>query len=440
MKCLGVDIGSTTIKGAILDLDAQSLAKVTQRPFPPPITNLPPRHLEVDPREVVKAVGSLLDDLATEASELAAVFFTGQMGGVVLVDKSGRPLSNYLSWRDERTVVPEPTSRSVLQGIRDAIGARRLAELGNELQAGSALSLLSWLRERADLPKDATAATLGGFVIAQLSRNAEIHADRSEGIGTLDVTKGDWHWDVIDLLGLQRLRWPRLQEVSKPCGSIMVAGRPLPVHPCVGDHQCSLLGVGLMERELSINVSTGSQVSLLTRTIERGSWQTRFGFHGQYLNTITHLPAGRSLSGLVELLTALGKGSAADVWPEILVAADQAVDGELEVDLAFFDGPMGNRGSIRNITLDNLTVGRLFRAAFRGMADNYSVCADRLSPAGSWDRVVLSGGLAQRSACLRQFLAERFPMPLRHCPEAEDSLLGLLRLARSIHRTGRGTP
>ena len=48
MRYLAIDLGSTFIKGAVLDLDARSFAGVRRIPFPAPIDGLPPLHFEVD--------------------------------------------------------------------------------------------------------------------------------------------------------------------------------------------------------------------------------------------------------------------------------------------------------------------------------------------------------------------------------------------------------
>jgi sugar (pentulose or hexulose) kinase len=64
------------------------------------------------------------------------------------------------------------------------------------------------------------------------------------------------------------------------------------------------------------------------------------------------------------------------------------------------------------------------------MARNYQLCAERLSPPQPWRQLVFSGGLAQRFEALRSEIAKRFDLPYRICPTSEDTLLGLLALAR----------
>ncbi len=53
MQCLGLDIGSSTIKGAILDLESGAVHSITREPFPEPVPGLPTGWFEVDPSEIV---------------------------------------------------------------------------------------------------------------------------------------------------------------------------------------------------------------------------------------------------------------------------------------------------------------------------------------------------------------------------------------------------
>lgn len=184
--------------------------------------------------------------------------------------------------------------------------------------------------------------------------------------------------------------------------------------------------------ELSLNISTGSQVSQRTAAWRPGAFQSRRYFFGDWLNTVTHLPAGRSLNVLIDLLTELAAAEGIvlrDPWGSLMRKVADAADSDLDVDLSFFAGPLGDRGRIDGITTANLTAGGLFHAAFRSMADNYARCAEWLDPDGSATSVVLSGGLTKSAPVLRRMIAERFDRPLREA-DAEETLLGLLRLAR----------
>jgi hypothetical protein len=148
---------------------------------------------------------------------------------------------------------------------------------------------------------------------------------------------------------------------------------------------------------------------------------------------VTHLPAGRSLNVIVDLLTelALAEGvTLRDPWGNLMRKVAAIADTELDVDLSFFAGPLGDTGVIDGITTENLNAGELFYAAFRNMAENYARCAAWLDPDNAATSVVLSGGLTKSAPVLRRLIAHHFQKPLREA-DGEETLLGLLHLART---------
>lgn len=431
MQCLALDIGSSSIKGTVLDLDMGSSGPILKGVFPDPIPDQPPGHFEIDPRQVLTAVQKLIHKLLQHAPDAQRLLISSQMGGVLLVDDKLRPLTNYISWRDQRTLQPHG-NQSYLEHARLRLGETYFNELGRELKPGSALSLLLWLAENHQLPPQATPLGIGDYIAAALCGTEPV-TEPTLALGTLNLSTGTWHHAAFEQLGLSHLRWPHIVLCNEHLGRCVISGKQLTCHPAVGDQQAALAGINLQPDELSINISTGSQVSRLTRTLTATDCQTRPYFDGWYLNTITHLPAGRSLNVLVDLLTELSRAEGkqlSDPWSTIARAVENSSDSSLDVDLAFFSGPMGERGHVSNITTENLTIGNLFTAAFRNMAHNYRLCADRLANPVHCSRIVLSGGLSQKIPLLRRLILEAIPSPFRECPEGEDVFLGLLHLAR----------
>jgi sugar (pentulose or hexulose) kinase len=271
---------------------------------------------------------------------------------------------------------------------------------------------------------------MADFALAQLcGAPPGIDPTNAAAMGTLDLPGGGWHTGALAAAGLDGLRWPDIAPFSTVAGEYRVGARRIPCYRPVGDAQCALAGAGLAEGELSINVATGSQVSLLRPEPLLGDFQTRPFFEGRFLTTVTGIPAGRSLNLLARLLAELAAAHGAppdDPWPYLLRAAADAPDAGLRVDLAFFG--QGAGGAITGIDEGNLTAGGLFRAAFRQMAASYYAAALRLAPDQGWRHLVLTGGLAHQAALLRDFIAARFDAPYRLGP-AEDTLSGLLALA-----------
>ncbi len=307
-----------------------------------------------------------------------------------------------------------------------------IRRLGNELRPGNPLSLLAWLADHRALPAGPlTAVGIGEYVLAKLCA-AEPAFHVTQTAGMLDLTTRDWCYEATERLGLSNIRWPKIVDLKHPIGEWNVDGNRLNCFAAVGDHPCALAGAGLEQRELSINISTGSQVSVRTIDVRPGSdYQTRPYFNGEWLNTITHLPAGRSLNALVGLLTELAgpRGEVqSEVWHRIGRAVENVRETDLKVSLSFFSGPAGERGGIENISLENCTAGHLFRAAMNNMADNYVKAAGVLAASTSWDRILISGGLAQKLASLPQTVADRLRIPFRIVDATEETLQGLLQL------------
>ncbi len=378
---------------------------------------------------------ALLDRLLPQAGECEGIVFSTQMHALVLTDVYGSPAgSNLLTWLDERAAQPHPRGGG---SYFDVLAGRltpeeRVALGGTELRPGLPVGALFWLAENGRLPGGLMPVALADFVVANLCGTRPVtEPSNAQAHGVLDVAAGRWHRGVIERLGLDQLIWPEIVRQGTVVGQFECAGKLIPVFTPVGDFQCSLVGALVEPDELSLNISTGSQVSRLTRRLEFGPYQTRPFVDDLYVNTVTTIPAGRALNSLVALLSELATGQGlklGDPWPYIAAAAAEASDPKLRARISFFASAVGESGELTNLREAELTVGHLFRAAFQNMADNYLACAQRLRGDEPWRRLVFSGGLVQKIEVLRQLICAAFEAPYRYSPVAEDALLGLLVL------------
>jgi sugar (pentulose or hexulose) kinase len=355
------------------------------------------------------------------------------------MNSRGEVQSNCFGWRDQRALEPHPSgSGSYYDVLKQRITPAQRSELGNELPPGAPVSFLFWLAEQNMLAPGLIPTSLADFVLTTLSgTHSGVDATNAMSYELLDLKRMCWHEKVIEQLGLAELQWPVLRQHGEVVGFLNIHGKQIPCYTPVGDYQCALAGALLAKEELSLNISTGSQVSRLTQSLNLGDYQTRPFFDGRFTNTVSHLPAGRSLDVLLRLVTELvprTDGVVERAWDYVTRVAAAADHSDLEVNLSFFPGPCGNRGSISNIREKNLTVGTLFRASFENMAENYYQCALRIWPDQRWTELVFSGGLARKVTTLRTTIEHRFNAKSRLCPIEEDTLLGLLVLARAWSR------
>lgn len=433
MSFIGIDLGTTFIKGAVLDLRARALAHIRRRPFPGRLAPTDPLLWEFDPNEIVAAARTVIQELALLAPECQGLVMCSQMHGVVLVNDRGEPMSNCVSWRDQRAMMAHPSgSGSYFDEIIRRVSPAQHRQLGQELQIERPICVLFWLAQQGKLSAGLTPVSLPDFVLSQLCNSTPgAEATNAAAYGALNLETMDWHQEVIKQLGLDHLNWPPLRAQGEVVGFANAGASRVPCYAPVGDYQCALAGAVLSEGEISLNISTGSQISRLTPTLSLGDYQTRPFFDGEFLNTFTNMPGGRALNVLVDLLSELAAGRAdlQDSWAFIANSAKEVTATDLKVDLSFFPKRDEEHGTISNIRGNNFTVGHLFRAAFNDMADKYRACALRLWPEKSWKNLVFSGGVACRLEVLREIIQKRFGTGYRLAPFEEDALFGLLILA-----------
>ncbi len=437
MSFIGIDLGTSFIKGAVLDLETRQLGHLRRIPFPEPLVSESPLCCEFDPAQVVGAVGKLIDELVLKSPDCEGIVMCSQMHGMVLVDEHGNAMSNCISWRDQRAMLPHPSGKGTFFDIiRQKVSPAQQRQLGNELDPGRPLCYLFWFAEQGKLKPGLIPASMPDFVLSALcNATPTVETTNAGAYGALNLETLDWHHEVITALGLDGLRWPELRDNGEVVGYLNLGGKHVPCYTPVGDYQCALLGALFKEEEISLNIATGSQVSRMTTGLSLGDYQTRPFFDGKFLNTFSYPPGGRSLNVIVDLLSELATAQGIelrDPWASIVQAVGRVTDNDLDVNLNFFPTPQGDRGQISNIRGDNLTVGHLFRAAFKNMADSFYDCALRLWPERSWKKMVFSGGLVCKLEALREAIQKRFATEYRLAPFAEDTLHGLLILASVV--------
>jgi sugar (pentulose or hexulose) kinase len=437
MRLLGIDLGTSFLKGAILDLEASTLQHVRRLPLPEKVAGIPAGHHELDPEILLNTVRQLIGALLDDAPDAAGLVLCGQMHGLVFTDACCNPLSNIITWTDQRAQEPHPSGPgSFFNVLLSRVGPDELQRIGREIRVGVPIATLFWLAEKRQLKPGVFAVSLPDFVVAGLCGvEPSTEATNAAAYGLVNLAEGDWDRALLGKLGLSTLRWPRIRPFGEVVGVADVAGHPLSCFTPVGDHQCALVGSGLREGELSLNISTGSQISLLSRTPFHNHCLVRPYFDGYWLHTIVQLQAGRALDLIMDMVTEIARTREVkplDPWEYIERELDRVGATDLEVDLAFYASTAAGGGAITHIREDNFTVGHLFAAAFRSMARNYAINAQRLSPERNWRGIVFSGGLAQRFARLRREILDQLGNAPEHRLSAakEDTLLGLLRLGQ----------
>ncbi len=440
MSFIGIDLGGTFLKGAILDVDTRQIRHSLRVPCPN-FESGETYERVIAPEKILAAFRSLLDGLLSIETECDGLLLCGQMHALVFCDSQGNHKSSVITWQDQRAKLPfQKTGMNYIDFLVDSLRDWDLRILGNELRAGLPLTQLFYLISNGLLPDNLYPASLMDFVAANLCGTVPVtDSTNADAHGLYNVVEGNWDYGLIEKFGFNKLLWQELKPHYSTVGTFKHNGRSIPCYLAFGDQQCALLGSFLGEDELSLNIGTGSQVGILSNTCELGDFQTRPYFDGKFLKTITHLPAGRALNSLIRLFTEISayQMDSVTIWNYVQRQVEKTQETDLDVAISFYGGPFGDKGHISNMRESSMTVGHVFSAAFKNMAENYYQCSLRLSPEKEWRRIVFSGGLVSKIPSLQKAILRRYETDsFRINQSNEEVLMGLLTIAVKIHNVG----
>ncbi|MBV9424531.1 MAG: xylulokinase, partial [Solirubrobacterales bacterium] len=232
---VGLDVGTSGVKG--LSIDSRG-AVVARAEATYPLSTPRPGWAEQDPEDWWAATEAVLAALQADAGTPAGIGLSGQMHGLVALDKGDRPLRPAILWNDQRT-------GAECQEIEDMIGFERLIELtGNRALPGFTAPKLLWLRRheptiyaqiaRIALPKD--------YVRLRLCAEHATDVSDASGMLLLDVAERRWSEEVLSALELDPAWLPRLLESPEVSGATRAG---VPVAAGAGDQAAGALGVGV---------------------------------------------------------------------------------------------------------------------------------------------------------------------------------------------------
>jgi|694.fasta_scaffold45581_7 sugar (pentulose or hexulose) kinase len=436
MFFIGLDLGATYIKSARIDAEEFSMNGIERIPFPSFDGNY---GKTVSMRRILDSVSQAIQvQLSSHPEKCQGVLLSNQMHGLVLMREKDF-CSPFISWQDLRCLESEDGVSS-FQKLKNRLGIFSvLHETGEYLRPGFPITQLFRLQGMGE--KLGVVCDLGSAIVSALTENPvqQIHMSNAAATGCWDIKKGDWHRDIIRTAKIDCFDWPGVVVGEEVLGYLKWGGRTIPVYPSVGDQQVSLLGAGLWrDDQVSFNIATGSQVSRLSSEFQVGDFQTRPYFQGRYLQTITHLPAGRALNALLKLFTELSPQLDLDLaWTEVTrkVDHDLSFSSRLKVNLGFFPSAIGNEGSLTGLTEENLNVSSVLKACFVSIVQNHIEALKRINQdSRQISEYIGSGGIMQKSRFLQSAFYNYLGEPIRLSEQSEDALWGLASRTREIAR------
>ena len=248
---IGVDLGTSGTKTVLFDADGNPVAsKTIEYPLYQPKNGW----AEQDPldwwiasRDGIKYV---VAKSGIKPSDIKGIGISGQMHGLVMLDKAGNVLRKSIIWCDQRTA-------KECEEITAKVGAEKLIEItANPALTGFTASKILWVKNNEPeiyekcahilLPKDYVRYMLTGEFATEVSD--------ASGMQLLDVPNRCWSDEVLSALGIDKSLLAKVYESPEITGKITekvaeLTGVPAgtPVVGGAGDNAAAAVGTGTVE-------------------------------------------------------------------------------------------------------------------------------------------------------------------------------------------------
>ncbi|WDZ84068.1 FGGY family carbohydrate kinase [Micromonospora cathayae] len=434
MKILALDLGTSSVRGLVLD----------ERTVPLPGA-LARRKMRLavgdDGAGTLDGPGYLaclvecLDELAAAGHlrDVTLVAISAQWHSVLPVDAAGTPLGPVLTWLDTR---PEPSDDHPGPADPDAFHQRT----GTWWHRCYWSARLPWLRARVPA---ARFVGLAEYVLGALLGTVPMSVSQASGTGLLDLRTLDWDAEACELAGVRAGELPALAppdwrgrllpEFARRWPGLAGAAWTAPI----GDGAASNVGSGCVDaRRAAVTVGTSSAVRLLQPApagaplppLPQRLW--RYRVDHDHVVTGAAYSSGGNLFAWANRELRLPSGAELDA-----ALAEVPPDGGVPADPRFGGDRPPGRAPAGSGRLDGLSLSTSAVEILAGlMAGVCARVADDLAVIESTVahpvEVVLGGGAVTASAWWRgAFAAALAPRSVRHQPNPEIGATGAALVA-----------
>jgi len=456
MHLIGVDIGTTSICGVLMNGADGSIVRSVTKPNEAGLSTDRDWEKLQDPAKIIATVEEIVDHLAGLKADVGGIGISGQMHGMLYVDRDGNHVSPLYTWQDQRGNLPCPDfSQPRNSDSRAASYAAVLSgKTGYALSTGFGVVTHYYNARNGLVPGTAaTLCTIGDYAAMKLagSRTPMTDVTNAAALGLFRMDTLEFDERALREAGIAREMLPAVVPSGTVAGYWQ--GR-VPVFSALGDNQASVLGsVGPIGDSLLVNIGTGAQISVFSREYrEIAGLETRPFPGGGYILVGAPLSGGKSYALLENFFRQVCRQFAAFDGPELYdrmndLAAEfmearggliRSVGASAAHDAESADRPIvhtqfygtrenpGRRGSIERISPDNFTPEALIVAFLEGIAGElhhfYGLIPEDLKQ--KLRVMVGAGNGIRRNKALKRVLEYTFGFPLRIAPWQEEAAAG----------------
>ena len=448
MYLLGIDIGTSGTKTALFGTDGNVVASAT---FEYPLYSPQNGYAEQSPADwwnaVCSGIKAVVGKSGVKSSDIKGIGLSGQMHGLVMLDKAGNVIRNSIIWCDQRT-------EKEAAEVNAKVGHDKLIEItANPAITGFTAAKILWVRnnEPENFEKCAHILLPKDYIRYMLTGEFATEVSDASGMQLLDVPQRKWSDFVLDKLGLDKSLLAKVYEspeitgkITKTVANITGLAESTPVVGGAGDNAAAAIGTGVAEDGKAFT-TIGSSGVVFTHTskisIDKQGRVHTFccAVPGQWHVMGVTQAAGLSLKWYRDNF---GHG-------EIETAAQMKTDPYVLMGAAAELSPIGSNKLVylpylngeRTPHLDPNARGVFFglstmhtkrdfvRAIMEGVTYSLTDCVNIIREmGGSVDDMAVCGGGAS-SPLWRQMLADNFGCPVKTMQSKEGPALGVALLA-----------
>ncbi len=304
---MGIDLGTSSVKTVIMDENG-SIKGTAQQSYEIIIEKS--GYAEQDPnvwwKAVVWTIKHVLNKTGIHSKKIKGIGFSGQMHGLVMIDRNLLPIRPAIIWSDQR-------SRKEVAEIYSIVGRETVKKLlMNSIFTGFQMPSLLWIKKNEPFVYEKINKVLLPKDYIRLKLTGECGTDFTDASATLafDIQNRKWAFELIKKVGLNPDFYPEVHESIDIAGQVTVnaaeetglaAGTPVVYGG--GDQSMQSIGNGIVKPgQVSLTIGTGGQTfSIIPEPIYETEMRTHTFCNAvpQTWNIMgANLAAGLSLSWL----------------------------------------------------------------------------------------------------------------------------------------------
>ena len=437
---MGIDLGTSSVKAVLMNREGKTTV-AAGREYEIMISHA--GYAVQDPedwwRKTKEAAVQVLAHERALPDSVKGIGFSGQMHGLVALDREGKPLMPAVIWMDQRAGAQQ---KRIMELVREK-GLEK--ELMNKPLTGMMICSLLWVKDNEPdiyrkiahvlLPKDYIRYRFGGGY----------DTDETDAGGSLAFSVRDRKWCVklLEALEISPELFPEVLRPYEPAGMVSEeAARETGLKEGTmlaaggADSAMQLTGNGIVSEEcLCCNIGTASQI-LAVSPVPLYDKELRSQTFCHSIPGLWYMQCG-SLNGgsVLKWLTRQILGTQ-ESYDQLCREAGHVEAGSrglvflpyLAGERAPYEDPHA-RGGFFGLSLKH-SQAHMVRAVMEGVALNLRLCLDIFENMGLGGKkyMVVSGGGA-KSGTWRQILADVFDLPVYRTQTVEEACAGAAFMA-----------